>query len=46
MLQKIQMLVFSWKKPYVWITDVERWFNFGRYEDMEKLELFGLGLEG
>ena len=46
MLQKIQMLVFSWKKPYVWITDVERWFNFGRYEDMEKLELFGLSLEG
>lgn len=46
MLEKIRMHVFTGKQPYVWLTEVERWFSIGRYDEMEKLELIGLSLKG
>uniref|UniRef100_A0A1J3IRE5 Chromo domain-containing protein n=1 Tax=Noccaea caerulescens TaxID=107243 RepID=A0A1J3IRE5_NOCCA len=46
MLKKVELPPFSGSHPYTWINQAERFFRLGNYNDVERLELLFLTLQG
>ncbi|KAL1220176.1 hypothetical protein V5N11_008198 [Cardamine amara subsp. amara] len=46
MLKKIELPVFDGIRPYGWITQAERFFRLGKYNDADKLDLISVSLQG
>ena len=46
LLKKLEMLVFSGSNPFGWIAQVERYFCFGQFHGLERLQMVSMSLEG
>ncbi|KAL1190125.1 hypothetical protein V5N11_015546 [Cardamine amara subsp. amara] len=46
LLKKIELPVFDGTRPYGWITQAERFFRLGNYNDADKLDLMSVSLQG
>lgn len=46
MLKKIELPIFDGSRPFGWITQAERFFRLGHYNDTDKLDLVSVSLQG
>ena len=46
LLKKFEMSVFSGSNPFGWIAQVERYFRFGQFQGIERLQMVSMSLEG
>ncbi|CAA7061596.1 unnamed protein product [Microthlaspi erraticum] len=46
MLKRIELPAFSRTDPYLWISQAERFFRLGKYNDEDRLDLLSITLQG
>ncbi|CAA7014846.1 unnamed protein product [Microthlaspi erraticum] len=46
MLKRIELPAFAGTDPYLWISQAERFFRLGKYNDEDRLDLLSITLQG